>query len=125
MGDSGLAVKVFDGVAVANPALPLTDFKMVITGGTALYAIDDLIIEQLAPFADPEIALRTPFVEEGQVTIEPVGTPNSTWSVWRALAPTGPWANAGSLTLDETGTGQYLDSDPPQGSAFYYLELTP
>lgn len=124
MGDSGLAVQVFQGVAVANSTVPLTDFKMVVSSGTALYAIDELTIEQLGLLADPEIVLQPPMVGTGQVTLPAVGTPGSSWSVLRAPSPTGPWTtNSGSLLLNGVGTGQYQDNSPPLGSAFYRAVL--
>lgn len=124
MGDSGLAVQVFQGVAVANSTVPLTDFKMVISGGTALYALDEVTIEQLGLLADPQITLLPPLVGGGLVTLPASGTPGSTWSVLRATSLTGPWTtNSSALLLDGSGAGQYQDNSPPTGAAFYRAVL--
>lgn len=123
MGDSGLAVQVFQGVAVADSMVPLTDFKAVVNGGTALYALDEIKIEQLGPLVDPpppQVLLRVPAVTSGQVSIQATGTPSSVWSILRAPSLTGPWVtNVNALVIDGTGAGQYLDSNPFPGSTFY------
>jgi hypothetical protein len=120
MGDSGLAVQVFQGVSVANPAVPLTNFKMIVSGGTAQYAIDSLTVAQLGLLVEPTVVLGTPVVHAGQVTFQAAGTPSSTWSVLRASSLAGPWTtNLNALTLTGAGTGQYQDNSPPAGSAFY------
>jgi hypothetical protein len=45
--------------------------------------------------------------------------PNSSWTMQRALILTGPWTNLGTVTNDTNGAGQFHDTPPPPGAAFY------
>lgn len=64
--------------------------------------------------------MRPPSIVPGSgITVNFVGTPAVTYTVQRAPALTGPWAQVGTVTVGQTGIGAYKDSSPPAGQTFY------
>jgi hypothetical protein len=47
------------------------------------------------------------------------GLPNRSYSLLRATDLTGNWANIATVVMDADGTATYLDSNAPQGAAYY------
>jgi hypothetical protein len=48
-----------------------------------------------------------------------LGKPGTVWNLQRATGVTGPWTNIGVFLIDSTGVGEFLETNPPPGAAFY------
>jgi hypothetical protein len=69
-----------------------------------------------SPFA---AHMLTPAFVDGGFQFSFLGYPGATYTLQRAESLAGPWVDLGSVTVDANGNGTLLDSNPPQGNAFY------
>ena len=83
-------------------------------GGTASASV--LVLVDPSPFAAH--MLPSAFVNSGfQLNFS--GYPGATYTLQRAESLAGPWVDLGSVTVDVSGSGTLVDSNPPAGNAFY------
>lgn len=116
VGETGVAVKVFDGAASSNPTVPLRTFTIRSAEATVSYALDDLRITALAPEAQPRLF----FTQEPRSQAAPAGSNVTltasveadgpvTYAWYQNGAPVpGPHTNTLTLTaLDSFKEGYY------------------
>ncbi|HEU5124026.1 MAG TPA: DNRLRE domain-containing protein [Verrucomicrobiae bacterium] len=63
--------------------------------------------------------LQAPLVSATQMQIHFLGTPEKTYSVFRAPSPAGPWSEIGTATVGTDGHASFDDLSPLPNSAFY------
>jgi hypothetical protein len=63
--------------------------------------------------------LQTPVPVRDGFKISFRGSPGITYSLQRAISPTGPWITLAKVTADANGDGRYSDTDAPQTTAYY------
>jgi hypothetical protein len=56
-----------------------------------------------------------------QIQVPFRGTASKTYSVMRAPAPSGPWSNIGSATVDSNGNASFMDNSPLPGQGYYRI----
>jgi hypothetical protein len=56
-----------------------------------------------------------------QIVVPFRGTIGRTYSVMRAPAPSGPWSNVGSATVDANGNASFTDTLPLPGQGYYRI----
>jgi hypothetical protein len=83
-------------------------------GGTASASV--LVQVDPSPFA---AHMLPPTIVNGGFQLNFSGYPGATYTLQRAESLAGPWTDLGSVTVDGGGNGTLLDSNPPQGNAFY------
>ena len=66
-----------------------------------------------------KLRILPPSPGSADVNLTLSAAPNSSWTIQRALSLTGPWTNLGTVTNDINGAGQFHDTPPPPGAAFY------
>lgn len=65
--------------------------------------------------------LQAPMVSATQMQIHFIGTPEKTYSVFRAPTPVGPWSEIGAATVGTDGHASFDDLSPLPNSAFYRI----
>jgi hypothetical protein len=63
--------------------------------------------------------MLAPSMETRGFSLSFAGRAGLAYTVQRAPAITGPWATLATVIVGDSGTGSYLDPDPPAGQAFY------
>ena len=121
VGDSGLAVRVFNGSANLNPGIPLRNFKLVSNAGNASYGLDEFSITKVAAEAQPTLLFNaTPrsasTTNGGTVTLSPsvTGTGSLTYQ----------WLRNGSLVPGATESLLVLSNFSQFSEGFYRLAVT-
>lgn len=69
----------------------------------------------------PPIRLTPPAIGAGAVSFTATGTPGEAFDIQRALSPEGPWNTIGSVEIDEDGTANFEDTNPPADGAYYIM----
>ncbi len=132
VGDSGLAVRVFEGQANLNTGVPLRSFKIACNDGNASYGIDEFTITKVAAEAQPTLLFNTmprsaSSTNGGSVTLSALvtGTGSLTYQ-WLRNGSMVPGAAGSQLVLSNlsqfqeglyslnvTGLGGSITSGPP------------
>jgi hypothetical protein len=71
----------------------------------------------------PEIAIQLLSAISPKVNLMLSGAPSSSWTIERALEPTGPWTNLSALLIGLNGSAQFRDTNSPSPAAFYRARL--
>jgi len=67
----------------------------------------------------PQLAIQPLAAGSASANLSLSGTPNSTWSIERALLLTGPWTNLGQVTIPSGGSVPFQDANRPDPAALY------
>lgn len=121
VGETGVAVKVFDGAASPNPTVPLRTFTIRSAEASVSYALDDLRITALAPEAQPRLF----FTQEPRSQAAPAGS-NVTLSA--SVEADGPvtyawYRNGSSVPGPHTNTLTLTALDSFK-EGYYHLTIT-
>ena len=121
VGDSGLAVRVFNGSANLNPGIPLRNFKLVSNDGNASYGLDEFSITKVAAEAQPTLlfnsTLRSASTTNG-------GTVTLSASVTGTGSLTYQWLRNGSMVPGAAESQLVLSNFNQFSEGFYKLAVT-
>ncbi len=67
----------------------------------------------------PQAVMSPPVQAAGNCRLRFSGLASRAYTIQRASAISGPWAAIGTVTSGVSGTGEFLDANPPPGAAFY------